>query len=373
MPDQRINVGVVFGGPSAEHDVSAASALGVVRGLDAARYRPVVVGVTRDGRWLRVPDADVAAAAGRTGDGPAIEDRLTAAGTEVELRRGGRLAATDAPRAAAEWLDIVLPVVHGPYGEDGVLQGYLEALGVPYAGCGVLASAVGMDKVAMRRAFTAEGIPSVPYVWFTERQWRAAGDPAELTGDLGWPRFVKPANMGSSIGISRVTGPADLPGAVEKALRYDDLVIVEQGITARELLCGVLGDAAGPEASAVSEIRLAAGFNDFELKYVSTSDSVLTPAALDPEVAEQVRDLSVRAFRAIGAEGLARVDFLYDEAAGRLYVGEINTMPGFTAHSVYARGFGESGVPYAEILTRLIDLGLARHARRNRTSVEAVR
>ena len=371
MPDHRIAVGVVFGGPSAEHEVSAASALGVVRGLDPGRYRPVVIGVARDGRWMLLPARDVAEAAGRTGDGPAIEDRLTAEGTEVELRRGGLLVAPDAPGAVAERLDVVLPVVHGPYGEDGVLQGHLEALGVPYAGCGVLASAVGMDKVAMRRAFAAEGIPSVPYVWFTERQWRADG--AALAGGLGWPRFVKPANMGSSIGISRVTAPDELPGAVEEALRYDDVVVVEQGVTARELLCGVLGDADAPETSAVSEVRLAEGFNDFALKYVNPADSVRTPAVLPPGIAEQVRELSVRAFRAIGGDGLARVDFLYDEAAGRLYVGEINTMPGFTAHSVYTRGWGESGVPYADILTRLIDLALARHARRDRTPVEDVR
>jgi D-alanine-D-alanine ligase len=295
-------------------------------------------------------------------DGPAIRDRLTAQGVQVELRPGGLLVASESPEAVIERLDVVFPVMHGPYGEDGVIQGYLEALGVPYVGAGVVASAVGMDKVAMRRAFAAEGIPVVPGTWFTQRQWRL-GEAALTTDDgLPWPRFVKPASMGSSIGVSQVTGPAELAHAVDEAFRYDDVVLVEEGITARELLCGVIGDADEAQASVPSELKVAGGFSDYAQKYL-TGATVTSPADVPPDIATRVREISLRAFRAIGGYGLARVDFLYDEAAGELYVGEINTMPGFTARSVFARGWAESGLPYEQLLERLIGLAFARHER----------
>jgi D-alanine-D-alanine ligase len=362
---------VVFGGPSAEHEVSAASALAVIRGLRATRFRPVAIGIGRDGRWRLPPacaveEAVAAWAGGREHSGPAIRDRLTADGVQVELRHGGRLVSSESPEAVIERLDVVFPVMHGPYGEDGVIQGYLEALDVPYVGSGVAASAVGMDKVAMRRAFAAEGIPVVPGAWFTRRQWRLREDPLpgliNQAGGLPWPRFVKPASMGSSIGVSRVTGPAELARAVDEAFRYDDVVLVEEGIAARELLCGVIGDADEAEASVPSELKVTGGFSDYAQKYL-TGATVTSPADVPADVTAEVREMSLRAFRAIGGYGLARVDFLYDEAAGQLYVGEINTMPGFTARSVFARGWAESGLPYEQLLDRLIGLAFARHAR----------
>jgi len=372
MPDTKAPpapcVGVVFGGPSAEHEVSAASALAVIRGLRATRFRPVAIGIGRDGCW-RLPTGravEEAVAGGRGHSGPAIRDRLTADGVPVELRPGGRLVCSESPEAVIERLDVVFPVMHGPYGEDGVIQGYLEALDVPYVGSGVTASAVGMDKVAMRRAFAAEGLPFVPGAWFTRRQWRLREDPLTAPGGshcgLPWPRFVKPASMGSSIGVSRVTGPAGLARAVDEAFRYDDVVLMEEAITARELLCGVIGDADEAEASVPSELKVTGGFSDYEQKYL-TGATVTCPADVPADVTAGVCALSLRAFRAIGGYGLARVDFLYDEAAGRLYVGEINTMPGFTARSVFARGWAESGLPYERLLDRLIGLAFARHAR----------
>jgi D-alanine-D-alanine ligase len=363
-PDEQTCVGVVFGGPSAEHEVSSASALAVIRGLRGRRFRHVAIGIGRDGRWRLLPAHAVEEAVARRPDGPAIQDRLTAEGTEVELRRGGCLVSSEAPGAVIERLDVVFPVMHGPYGEDGVLQGYLEALDMPYVGSGVVASAVGMDKVAMRRAFAAEGIPVVPGVWFTERQWRTREDPLTVADGLPWPRFVKPASMGSSIGVSRVTGPAELTRAVDEAFRYDDVVLVEEGITARELLCGVIGDADEAEASLPSELKVADGFSDYAQKYFSKGDLVTSPADVPADITARVREMSLQAFRAIGGYGLARVDFLYDEAAGRLYAGEINTMPGFTARSVFARGWAASGLPYEQLLDRLIDLAFARHTRR---------
>jgi D-alanine-D-alanine ligase len=363
MPESKeLCVGVAFGGPSAEHEVSAASALAVIRGLRATRFRPVAIGIGRDGRW-RLPSArTVEEAVAARPDGPAIQDRLTADGVQVELRRGGRLVCSESPQTVIERLDVVFPVLHGPYGEDGVIQGYLEALDVPYVGSGVAASAIGMDKVAMRRALTAEGIPVVPAYYFTEQQWRHGPDPLLACTGLSWPRFVKPAGLGSSIGVSRVTGPAELASAVDEAFRYDDVVLVEEGIAARELLCGVIGDADEAEASVPSELKVTGGFSDYAQKYL-TGATVTSPAVLPADVTARVREMSLRAFRAIGGYGLARVDFLYDEAAGQLYLGEINTMPGFTARSVFARGWAESGLRYEQLLDRLIGLALARHAR----------
>jgi D-alanine-D-alanine ligase len=365
MPEQPIRVGVVFGGPSAESDVSAASALSVVRGLRPDRYTPVVIGVTKDGRWVLVPPETVREHVARESSGPAINDRFVVEGTEVELRRGGRLISPDAPDAPLAQIDVVFPAMHGPYGEDGVLQGFLEALDVPYAGCGVLASSVSMDKVAMRRAFAAEGVPVTPGVWFTERRWRDHDDPATLVGDLRWPLFVKPSNMGSSIGIARVTDAGELARAVEDAFRYDEVVLVEQGITARELQVAVLGDSEEPAASMPSEFK-SGGWSDYEQKYLSTADVTTCPAELPPAITERVRELSLLAFHSVGGYGLARVDFFYDEGAQELYVGEINTMPGFTARSLYARAWAASGVSYEEILVRLLDLAFARYERKSR-------
>lgn len=361
-PEERTCVGVVFGGPSAEHEVSAAGALAVIRALPATRFRAVAIGIDRDGRWRLPPAHAVEEAVAAKPDGPAIRDRLTAEGVEVELRHGGRLVSSESPEAVIEQLDVVFPVMHGPYGEDGVVQGYLEALDVPYVGAGVVASAVGMDKVAMRRAFAAEGIPVVPGTWYTRRQWQLREDPLTAADGLPWPRFVKPASMGSSIGVSRVAGPDELARAVDEAFRYDDVVLVEEGITARELLVGVIGDADEADAAVPSELIVSGGFSDYAQKYL-TGATVASPADVPADIAAKTRELSLRAFHAIGGYGLARVDFLYDEAAGKLYVGEINTMPGFTGRSVFARGWAETGLPYEKLLERLIDLGFARHAR----------
>ncbi|PZG55352.1 D-alanine--D-alanine ligase [Spongiactinospora gelatinilytica] len=314
---ERLRVAVLAGGPSAEHEVSLQSAQAVLDALPQELYDPFPIVIDRQGRW------------------------------PVELRRG--------------MADVVFPVLHGPYGEDGSVQGHLETVGLPYVGCGVLASAVAMDKVAMRRAFTAEGIPVTHGVWFTERDWRTTTDAAGLVKPLEYPLFVKPANMGSSIGITRVTSSDDLTAAVELALTYDRVVIVEQGVTARELNCGVLGGYDEAELSVVSELRpLAEGWNDYEAKYHATIDPVIVPADLPERVAEEVRELALRAFRAVGGYGLSRIDFLYEEDRGRINVLEINTMPGFTPRSIYAKLWAASGVPYPEVLHRLIDLALAR-------------
>ncbi|MFI7703202.1 D-alanine--D-alanine ligase family protein [Nonomuraea sp. NPDC049480] len=313
---ERVRVAVLAGGPSAEHEVSLQSAQAVLDALPRDLYEPVAVIIDRQGRW------------------------------PVELRR--------------DLADVVFPVLHGPFGEDGVVQGHLETLGIPYVGCGVLASAVAMNKVAMRRTFLAEDIPVTPHVWFTEHQWRTTTDYWGLVKSLDWPMYVKPANMGSSIGISRVTSMEELRAGVELALAYDRVVVVEQGVTAREVICGVLGGYDTPDASVPGELIVPGDWLDYEAKYLSRAEIAIIPAVLPERVAEDVRELALRAFRAIGGYGLSRVDFLHEEDTGRLYVLEINTMPGFTSRSVYARAWAASGVPYPDLLRRLIDLAFAR-------------
>lgn len=312
----RLRVAVLAGGPSAEHEVSLQSARAVLDALPTQRYDPVLVVIDRQGRW------------------------------SLELRQGV--------------VDIVFPVLHGPFGEDGVVQGYLETLGLPYVGCGVLASAVAMDKAAMRRVFLAEDIPITGHVWFTEHDWNTTTDRWGLVKSLDWPMFVKPANMGSSIGVSRVTSMEELHTGVEMAFGYDRVVVIEQGIIARELTCGVLGDHDTPDASVAVELNVRGDWLDYESKYLSDYEIATVPAPLPESIAEEVRELSLRAYRAIGGYGLSRVDFLYEEHTGRLYVLEINTMPGFTPRSVYAKGWEASGLSYPDLLGRLIDLGLAR-------------
>ncbi|GAA2413009.1 D-alanine--D-alanine ligase family protein [Nonomuraea africana] len=313
---ERLRVAVLAGGPSAEHEVSLQSAQAVLDALPRDLYEPTPVIIDRQGRW------------------------------PVELR--------------GDVVDVVFPVLHGPFGEDGVLQGHLETLGIPYVGCGVLASAVAMDKVAMRRAFLAEDIPVTPHVWLTRHEWHATTDLGSLVKSLEWPMYVKPANMGSSIGVSRVTSPEELRAGIELAFTYDRAVIVEQGMTARELICGVLGGYDNPQASVPGELNVSGAWLDYETKYLSRKDIATIPAMLTERVAEDVRELALRAFRAIGGYGLSRVDFLYEQDTGRLYVLEINTMPGFTSRSVYAKAWGASGVSYPDLLRRLIDLALAR-------------
>ncbi|GIJ77922.1 D-alanine-D-alanine ligase [Micromonospora phaseoli] len=372
-----VRIGILFGGPSAEHDVSCASALGVARALAGGGYRTVAIGVTRGGGLRLVPEATLSGFIEGTGAARAIDDRLTVTGPAVELRSGPRpgtavVTAVDAPGAVHAELDVVFPALHGPFGEDGVVQGLLESLGVPYVGCGILASAVGMDKVAMKRALRAEGVPITPQVSFDAATYRAGEDPEKLVVGLRRPLFVKPARMGSSIGISRVADGDDLAAAVEEALRHDTVVVVEQGVTGRELECGVLGGTR-PEASAVGEVRVTGGWFDYRQKYLGDADPMVVPAQLTDDVAERIRELSVRAFAAIGGWGLARVDFLYDETAGELYVNELNTMPGFTAHSMYPKVWAAAGVGYREILDRLVALAFARHADRPRPAGEAER
>jgi D-alanine-D-alanine ligase len=385
----KMRVGVIYGGRSGEHEVSIASAASILTHLDRSRYEPVAVKIEKDGRWTlpdRPPDAlsaarvieDTRLAAAH----PLVRDRDTlmpphpGADTlitiEPEPRPGSGSGGEGRAIVTGLGLDVVFPVLHGPYGEDGTVQGLLELANVPYVGSGVMASAVGMDKAVMKVLFQACGLPVSPWVAFTSREW--SSDAARVTSDalaLGLPLFVKPANLGSSVGISKVKAPDAFARAMDEALSFDRKAVVEAGVAdAREIECGVIGNE-DPEASVAGEIVPSREFYDYDAKYLDDASQTLVPADLAPDVMSRVRALSIAAFRAVEASGLARVDFLLSRSTESLLVNEINTMPGFTTISMFAKLWEASGVPYPALVDRLIALALARHAekQRLRTSV----
>jgi D-alanine-D-alanine ligase len=363
-PDHgRVRVAVVFGGRSNEHAISCVSAGSILRNLDPERFEVVAVGITPDGSWVLTDgDPDSLAIANR--QLPAVSSE---SGTELALtadpRRAGQLVSL-APGGAEVLasVDVVFPVLHGPYGEDGTIQGLLELAGVPYVGAGVLASAAGMDKEFTKKLLVAEGLPIGDY---------AVLRPSESTLDakqldrLGLPAFVKPARGGSSIGVSRVTNRQELPEAIAHARQHDPKVIVESAIIGRELECGVLEFPDGTvQASTVGEIRLAGvrgredSFYDFATKYLDDAAELDVPAKIDDDVSDAVRELAIRAFKAIDGRGLARVDFFLTED-GPL-INEVNTMPGFTTISMYPRMWAASGVDYQTLLATMVDTALSR-------------
>ncbi len=360
----RVRVAVVFGGRSSEHAISCVSAGSVLRALDRERYEVVPIGVTPDGRWvlerddpdrLRIldgalPSVDADAAPVVLAGDPTRRD--------LQVHDPG-----DVPRSLAA-VDVVFPVLHGPYGEDGTIQGLLELAGVPYVGSGVLASAAAMDKGVMKSLFSAAGLEQTPYAVITDRDWLRDRDGSlDRAAALGFPVFVKPARAGSSLGISKVGDRDALRDAVEEARRHDPRVVVEAGVAgAREIECGVLVDEEGdPAASVCAEIVVTGPheFYDFEAKYLDDSARLIVPADLPDEVSERVRRLAVRAFDALGCEGLARCDF-FVRPDGTVLVNEVNTMPGFTAISMFPRMWAESGVDYPTLVDRLVRDALRR-------------
>jgi D-alanine-D-alanine ligase len=362
---RRTRVLLLFGGRSAEHDVSRVSAASVARALDAAEYEILPVGITADGRWL----LGGAARAALEGAREQLPDAFVVEGVPVtEVPDPSSRELVTLPPAsevlADAGFDVVLPLLHGPYGEDGTVQGLFELAGVPYVGSGVVGSAVGMDKVMMKRAFAAAGLPVAE--WRVLRDGHDARAFCELVErDLGYPCFAKPANMGSSVGVSKARDRGELEAAIEFALRFDEWVIVEEAVAGREIEVGILGDDP-PEASVPAEIVPGDEFYSYADKYESDAADLLVPAPLSDERRDEVRALAVAAFEACRCEAMARVDFFFEEDGRGFLVNEVNTIPGFTAISQYPRMWQESGVPYPQLLDRLIDLAFERHARRAR-------
>jgi len=362
---RRTRVLLLFGGRSAEHDVSRASAVSVARALDPARYEVVPVAITKEGHWLLAGEARAALEGARD----ALPAAFRVEGTPVaEVPDPGTRALVPLDASDAEvgptTFDVVLPLLHGPYGEDGTVQGLFELAGVPYVGSGVTGSAVAMDKVMMKRAFAAAGLPVAR--WLAFRDGRAV-EPFldEVEETLGLPCFVKPASLGSSVGVSKATDRDALATAVDAALGFDEWVVAEEAIAGREIEVGVLGDDP-PEASVPGEIVPGDEFYTYADKYEEDAAQLLAPAPLSPAQVEEVRGLALRAFEACRCEAMARVDFFLEEGGGGrgFLVNEVNTIPGFTRISMFPRLWEESGVPYPELLDRLIDLALARAERR---------
>jgi D-alanine-D-alanine ligase len=364
-----VRVLLLFGGRSAEHDVSRVTAVAVARALDPARYAVLPVAITTDGRWLFADQARRMIEQGPE----ALPAALPVEGEPVselgDLVARGEHGALDerAVRSALD-ADVVFPLLHGPYGEDGTVQGLLELAGLPYVGAGVVGSAVGMDKVMMKRAFEACGLPLATYASFRDGHDRVAFA-AQVEAEIDYPCFVKPANLGSSVGVSKARDRASFDAALDLALGFDEWAVVEEAIDGREIEVAVLGDDP-PEASVPGEIIPGDEFYSYADKYEREEARLLAPAPLSPEQTDEARRFAVRAFEACRCEAMARVDLFFEEqraggAPGRGFlVNEVNTIPGFTPISMYPRLWDESGVSYAELLDRLIELAFARHDRR---------
>jgi len=367
----KLRVGIIFGGRSGEHEVSIASAASVINALDKEKYDVVPIGITSEGRWLAGVEPQRLIAGATMQEAAAQDQAVVAVEMTADPTRRGLIPASATSGGAQRnipALDLIIPVLHGTYGEDGTLQGLLEMAGIPYAGCGVLGSALGMDKEKAKLIFRAVGLPIVD--WLTARRSAVEGDVeavcARVEARFPYPVFVKPANAGSSVGVGKAHGRVELRGALRTAVEYDTKALVEPGVSARELECGVLGNEQ-PIASIVGEVVPNREFYDYRAKYLDNASRLYIPAPIPPETAEALRRMAVEAFLALDLSGLARVDFFLDKDTERLYLNEVNTMPGFTQISMYPKLWEASGIPYPELLDRLIQLGVERQAQRQRT------
>ncbi len=354
----RIRVGVVLGGRSGEHEVSLESARSVMVALDPAKYEVIPIGIDRDGTWLLGGDP-LGLLAGSSSAAEA-ERGLTAPSTGNAMLAISGHSTGEAGRA----IDIVMPILHGPYGEDGTIQGLLEMADIPYVGSGVLGSAAAMDKGVMKAVFAGAGLPMAGHRLVTGREWRADREAlvAELATTPGLPLFVKPANLGSSVGITKVHDRAGIAPAMDLAAGFGRRIVVEESIEdAREIECAVLGNDE-PEVSVCGEVFAAGEFYDYASKYEDAASSTKAPADLPAELSDSIRAMAIRAFKALDCSGLARVDFLVRRSDEAIFIIEANTMPGFTQISMYPQLWEASGLPYPRLLDRLIELGFERHA-----------
>jgi D-alanine-D-alanine ligase len=362
---KKTKVGVIFGGRSGEHEVSLSSARGIMNAMDKEKYEIVPIGVTKEGRWIASGDPMKALKAGT------LEESVPAALLGDPSQRGlMRLeeSETAVTTSRVSEIDVVFLVLHGPYGEDGTVQGLLELADIPYVGAGVLGSALGMDKALMKTVFRAHGLPVVEHLVIKRKEWEhdPQGVMQRIEDTLAYPCFIKPANLGSSVGISKVHQRSELAPALDLAARYDRKMLAEQGVNAREIEVSVLGND-DPIASVPGEIIPWREFYDYVAKYIDDRSELIIPADLPPETTRRIRELAIQAYLAVDCAGMARVDFLLDKDSGQIYVSELNTIPGFTPISMYPKLWEASGISYSELIDRLIELALERHADKSRS------
>lgn len=391
----KIRVGILFGGRSGEHEISLLSAASVCEAIDKEKFDVVLIGITKEGKWvtehhaesllqgtahhgksLRAGDPDATPGAAVLASGEAVivpPQPRSASGITAFQTAADELPARRLEDRAIQ-VDVIFPVLHGTFGEDGTVQGLLELADIAYVGAGVLGSAAGMDKDVMKSLFRAAGLPVVKQVTVLRSRWESspAAVPSNIESSLTYPVFVKPANLGSSVGIFKAHNREELGPALSEAAKFDRKIVVEEGVggkhtKAREIECAVLGND-DPQASVPGEIIPIKEFYDYEAKYLQEGSELVIPAELSPEESAAIQDLAIKAFQAVDCSGLARVDFLMDPATRTFYVNEINTMPGFTAISMYPKLWAATGVTYPELIERLIHLGIERHRdkRRNR-------
>lgn len=354
---RRLRIGVIFGGTSGEHDISLLTARGVLGAIDTTRYDVVPIGISKSGAWAV---------------GDEVLDRLTresgtARDAATTVPGGKQPSSSDTIGAMAKALnllsnarvDAIFPLLHGPMGEDGTLQGLLEFCGMPYVGCGVAASAVAMDKGLAKDVFRSNSIPTLPWTMVQRGRWQGQreGILSDLESSFAYPLFVKPANLGSSVGISRAGNRGELAAGLDLAARYDGRLLVEPGIDAREIEIAILGNT-NPRASVPGEIRPHRVFYDYKAKYFDDATELIVPAALDDAMTGELQALAVQSFEALACSGLARVDFLLERGTGKAYISEVNTMPGFTESSMYPRLWEASGIAYSRLIDRLLELAL---------------
>jgi len=382
---KKLRIGILFGGRSGEHEVSLLSAASILKAIDQAKYEVIPIGITKQGQWLTSTDARHLLA-GDAKPAPIQKKRTTTQSVALSASAGHEALAQQ-NGSLAQSLDVIFPVLHGTFGEDGTIQGLFELADIAYVGSGVLGSATGMDKTAMKQLFAAAGLPQTPHVNLLRSEWKADTKRCinRIEKKLTYPVFVKPANLGSSVGISKVHDRSELAPAMDLAASFDRKLIIEQGVGGpgakpRELEVAVLGNGS-PEASVVGEIVPGAEFYDYNAKYHSDASVPIIPAQLSKSEAKQIREMAIAAFRACDCAGLARVDFLMEpatknkkgrESKARIYLNEINTMPGFTSISMYPKLWEASGLPYKQLIDRLISLAAERHQEKQQTTFTRV-
>ena len=367
MP-KKLRVGVIFGGRSSEHEVSIRSAAAVIEAINRKRYDVLPIAITREGKWLSpAASAALLSSAAQSALTAEVSEQRNDVAILGDPSRAGLISiSTKGPALTSHKLDVLFPALHGPYGEDGTVQGLLEMADVPYVGCGVLASSCGMDKVAMKALFLQAGLPMCKYIWFLRQHW--VDNPEKVlqktARELGFPCFVKPANLGSSVGVSRAKDRASLTRAIQLAAKFDRKIIVEEAVDGREIECAVMGNDE-PEASLPGEYVIhdnSAGFLDYTEKYTKTGNvEFVTPAAIPKDVTARVQRMAIRAFQSVDGSGLARVDFFLKRGTKELLVNELNTLPGLTEVSGYPQMWQASGITYSQMIDRLIELAFERH------------